>query len=122
MNKENVDLWVKALRSGEYKQCKHYLSLDDGYCCLGVACEVYQKYGPGDLEKETYYDYRGKVTTYNNENAGLPNKVSDWLGIRRGQSLANGEGPISLNDSGTHTFDMIADKIEKYGFKENVYA
>lgn len=34
--------WLKALRSGEYKQGKGllYSSKDDSYCCLGVACKV----------------------------------------------------------------------------------
>ena len=41
-------LWVKALKSGEYKQTTHALredkGLDDyGYCCLGVACDVLRK-------------------------------------------------------------------------------
>lgn len=36
----NQEAWLKALESGEYKQCKGYLSTGGGYCCLGVACEV----------------------------------------------------------------------------------
>jgi len=34
--------WVKALRSGKYKQAPNYLYNPDmdGYCCLGVACSV----------------------------------------------------------------------------------
>ena len=30
--------WLKALRSGEYKQCKHilYRRKTGGYCCIGV--------------------------------------------------------------------------------------
>lgn len=30
--------WLAALRSGEYKQCKHTLhDYEGGHCCLGVA-------------------------------------------------------------------------------------
>ena len=34
--------WVKALRSGKYKQgrCRLYNPETDSYCCLGVACRV----------------------------------------------------------------------------------
>ncbi len=32
--------WIKALKSGKYKQCKHQLCNGVGYCCLGVANEV----------------------------------------------------------------------------------
>ena len=37
-------LWVKALRSGEYKQTTGQLRKDDGHCCLGVACDLYGKH------------------------------------------------------------------------------
>lgn len=33
--------WVKALRSGKFKQARHTLGNQDrGYCCLGVACSI----------------------------------------------------------------------------------
>jgi len=32
--------WLKALRSGDYKQTKGELVSDGRYCCLGVACKV----------------------------------------------------------------------------------
>lgn len=32
--------WVKALRSGKYQQTKQYLHTDEGFCCLGVACDM----------------------------------------------------------------------------------
>lgn len=42
MFKELKDEWVKALRSGKYKQGrgKLYQKLDDSFCCLGVLCDV----------------------------------------------------------------------------------
>jgi hypothetical protein len=32
--------WVKALRSGEFKQARERLASPSGYCCLGVACQI----------------------------------------------------------------------------------
>lgn len=32
--------WLEKLRSGEFKQAKEFLHVGDGYCCLGVGCEV----------------------------------------------------------------------------------
>lgn len=34
--------WIKALRSGEYKQGENQLhnQFDNTYCCLGVACRI----------------------------------------------------------------------------------
>lgn len=37
---EQGKLWVKALRSGLYKQGREQLQSSDGFCCLGVACDV----------------------------------------------------------------------------------
>jgi hypothetical protein len=47
--KENIaKMWVKALRSGEYKQVKNTLcgvrkDGDVGFCCLGVLTDLYMK-------------------------------------------------------------------------------
>lgn len=40
MKKSLKDRWIKALLSGEYKQGKGRLKKGEGYCCLGVLCEV----------------------------------------------------------------------------------
>lgn len=42
MKKEFKAKWIAALRSGEYKQTKGHLHDENGYCCLGVLCEVTQ--------------------------------------------------------------------------------
>lgn len=47
-------MWIAALRSGDYKQAKRRLRIEhsDGsasYCCLGVLCELYrQETGEGE--------------------------------------------------------------------------
>jgi hypothetical protein len=78
---------ARALRSGKYKQSKNRLTTihDDGitHCCLGVACEVYQKY-VGDLlvvDKPKYSDTGYAVRAYDWAEATLPKKVMDWLGM-----------------------------------------
>lgn len=50
--KKFVTEWVKALRSGKFRQTKGKLGTKTkckngqyGYCCLGVACEVGEKLG-----------------------------------------------------------------------------
>jgi hypothetical protein len=40
-NKEQVQQWVSALRSGKYKQTTGTLQDSNGYCCLGVACDIF---------------------------------------------------------------------------------
>lgn len=42
MNQDLKEKWIKALRSGDYKQGKGYLNQNnEKYCCLGVLCNVY---------------------------------------------------------------------------------
>lgn len=41
MKPEIKQLWVKALRSGEYQQVTGSLKTATGYCCLGVLADCY---------------------------------------------------------------------------------
>lgn len=40
INKREFMLWLDALVSEEYKQTRNKLQNENGFCCLGVACEV----------------------------------------------------------------------------------
>ena len=59
--REFAEKWVKALRSGEYKQGRGLLHSNFGYCCLGVAgfiCGATNemlKYAGGYLHTEPIY-------------------------------------------------------------------
>ncbi len=37
---EAQEAWLKALESGEYRQCRKSMTHGGAYCCLAVACEV----------------------------------------------------------------------------------
>lgn len=104
MKKKLRDAWVKALRSGEYKQGLGRLQNGDAYCCIGVMCEVAKKIGfvsrlkrdadgeltgvgPGDqlkkLDKQISFE---ACTTLIEMNDGLKNKrkhpfpdIADWI-------------------------------------------
>ena len=43
--------WIKALRSGKYKQTQGDLRNFHGYCCLGVYCDVQAKEGKGAWDR-----------------------------------------------------------------------
>lgn len=108
-----VDLWITALESGEYKQGRFKLHLNDQWCCLGVACDIYQKFGPGDLQVDL--DQIDGVH-YDGHNGMLPLKVSTWLGLALDNgafhSLVKGYYSLAgLNDSATATFKDIAEVI-----------
>jgi hypothetical protein len=113
-DKENLRLWVKALRSGDFKQGKGCLkNEDDTYCCLGVATKVAMENG---VEVGEVFDWG---------QAGLPSAVQDWYGLRSANPAVGIEGPatgwglcdaIGANDFRNLDFGQIADAIEKtYG-------
>ena len=41
MLNDNAKKWVAALRSGKYEQAKGWLREGDKFCCLGVACDLF---------------------------------------------------------------------------------
>lgn len=105
MNKKLAMKWVKALRSGEYKQGTGKLNDGQGnFCCLGVLCEI------EGLPKETI---NGDDIAYNGSR-----------GVYTGKSLKSSvgrikDGPalVDLNDGPNDdidqlTFDEIADIIQ----------
>ena len=89
---ENARKWVEALRSGEYKQTKSYLRTKKGFCCLGVACDLYAKEtGEGEwndgsdgtnIAGSSYWYAFISSKNKRKETAGLPVYVMEWLGIR----------------------------------------
>lgn len=102
--------WVEALRSGEYKQGKGFLTIDGKYCCLGVACELAVADGvPVTVQK-------GFTTVYDGTSVLLPESVQKWLGLSvdNGSYVAGNHRQTDLakrNDDGVK-FARIADIIE----------
>ena len=119
-----VNKWVKALRSGKYAQTPDNLRHNDAFCCLGVACEVFNPNG-----WDTYDNYDG-------EPQYLPGEVRDYFGMNSSPGYFNYNtlpdevkervraldvvsekdeyfcGSLTyLNDNGV-PFDVIADVIE----------
>lgn len=86
-NRENIALWVQALRSGEFEQGRSWLNLNNRYCCLGVACEVAIRNG---VELKTETDGGGVVHYSDGLNPTtakvLPIKVREWLGLAVGST------------------------------------
>lgn len=102
-NKANVKKWVKALRSGKFKQC--YERLFDGkrYCCLGVACVL------AGMKPNKYNSFGNSASSF------LPLEARKWLGIKRSDPRIGERGAVTLNDGLGFTFKQIADEIEEHG-------
>lgn len=75
MNPEVKARWVAALRSGEYKQTTGCLSRADGFCCLGVLCDLHAK------ETGTLWTEGDTKRSYFGVWAVLPPAVGDWASL-----------------------------------------
>jgi hypothetical protein len=120
MIKERADELVAALRSGKYPQSRLRLRKTDGFCCLGVACEISKK-GEWTKDQDGWFVYM--AADHDFSSAQLPRAVRDYFGFNgvngeffdfivlhndgeRAESLA------SLNDRDWN-FDDIATFIEQ---------
>lgn len=108
MKKDVAEKWVAALRSGLYKQGRNALKSKDGYCCLGVLCDIS---GVDTFDTDEFGDeyYLGHCSN-------LPDQVVQYAGVR-GKDPLPIEGSLgfslaNLNDRGD-TFEQIATVIEK---------
>lgn len=105
MNRELVEKWVAALRSGEYEQTTLFLRSECGHCCIGVAHDIHPDADWlyfDDLETETLpedmeFDY-GLLTELVHPVTGDTKKLKYVLS--------------SLNDKYNYSFSKIADYIE----------
>lgn len=121
MKKEVADKWVAALRSGEYAQTRELLRDRQGFCCLGVLCDIsgqgqWKQYEGEDSDSVNVGAHEYHV----GEKAALGllgPEVIEWAGMMAGNvSGEYGSDTTALsfkNDMGV-TFDEIADIIEKH--------
>lgn len=108
-------LWLKALRSGKYKQGRNNLRTEDEFCCLGVLCDLYQKEtGQGSWEEDIAERKRFLDGTGDDSLKVLPAGVKDWAGVAVGNpDVFGGEDSCAgLNDNG-EDFLYIANAIEE---------
>lgn len=101
--------WAKALDSGEYSQSYHALRSADGFCCLGVLCNLHAQAHPEIAARQVFDDsYLGSTTA-------LPQEVVEWSGMASDEGYINRDFClIDLNDDGQVTFPEIAKVIRKY--------
>jgi hypothetical protein len=111
MNKRIKKLWIKALRSGEFRQTTSTLREGSGksarYCCLGVLCELHRRHSKTPA-RWTGDQYAGEVAT-------LALEVQGWAGMDDDNPIVKPKKNTlaGLNDDG-EDFSYIADVIEKY--------
>lgn len=98
-----LNSWVAALRSGKYSQARQRMRGDQGYCCLGVLCDIIDPRGwlepaPG----VTSFSHQGEFYAPSKHlRKLLPESVN-----------ADFATFMSMNDDERKSFSEIADYIE----------
>ena len=108
MKKRVLTKWLKALRSGKYKQgrgalCQIDKKGNESFCCLGVLCDMYNKEQKRNKKKGLAVQKLAQdewmvgklsskpafVCSYNDCDGTLPTQVIKWAGFR--EENADGE-------------------------------
>lgn len=104
-------LWVDALRSGEYAQTTGSLRREDGFCCLGIACDVFRTH---EADAWWHTTSIGAFVCRGISEAGYTHHVvKDWLGMETSAGVyGDGMSRLSADNDNGKTFLEIADIIE----------
>ena len=115
MNKEIKAKWIKALRSGKYRQTRGKLKSRNGaFCCLGVLCDIQgaKAVWQNDLDGGNYVFGGDKISMPPKPYwAEVPRDQLDNL-ARRNDGYSWAGNPPSENFH-KHSFSEIADYIEE---------
>lgn len=100
INRELMQKWVAALRSGYYKQGKGKLRpYEDKYCCLGVLCNLIDPNHWNEIDRQyVYKDFQSMLPSEDRNNIGIDYGTMALL--------------IKKNDQG-ETFQEIADYLQR---------
>jgi hypothetical protein len=127
MKKEIAKRWIKALRSGKYKQGQSFLKQYDTknqprHCCLGVLCELYNESMKKNHKKtitvktcDDEFSLKHGYVRFGGKEDFLPTSVRKWAGMKSKDGKMDNESYNSLadmNDFGK-TFKTISNTIEK---------
>lgn len=117
MKPEVKQQWIEALLSGDYKQTKQALQNEEGYCCLGVLCDIYSK--EHSLDWGEYLEFDDGAIDYSPYvflgcEELPPEVVVEWAGLECEDPVVMVEAPTSLsklNDNG-YDFKQISKLIK----------
>lgn len=113
----NQEKWLQALESGEYNQTSGLLADSNGFCCLGVACNLAVLDGVEIGVVVTLGPRDWWSISYDESVAMLPRRAADWLGLRSSATtVVSGDVRAeNLNDERRYSFAQIASHIRAYG-------
>jgi hypothetical protein len=116
--------WVAALRSGEYEQTEGVLRNGNGFCCLGVLCDLYaQETGvewaaPNEYGQSTMHKIASTLPLEVRVWAQLADEYGTYVEVETDEGGAanpylTNASLTELNDTWNYDFKMIADVIEQ---------
>lgn len=101
--KKFKEKWIKALRSGKYKQDTGQLQTSMGYCCLGVGCRIlHPKMKLNSL-----------IVLKENTKIKIPNMLKGAGNKQHPQYNPIVRKLTAMNDSNNRSFNYIAAWIER---------
>lgn len=88
--------WLEALESGDYEQTSSYLKYGDSFCCLGVACDLF--------DGDAWQLRPGSCNAYeiDGETAYLPSEIKETLRMKD----AEGKFDCSVDEIDFSFIDM----------------
>lgn len=103
--KLNVQQWLAALESNNYRHTKAQLSVEfndykNGFCCLGVLCEI---------NKLPHLIDKGYIFPDGYINNAMPS--STWFQETTGLNLDTANDLADINDA-NETFDCVIEEIK----------
>lgn len=113
MKKELAMKWVKALKSGKYKQAKGSLRSrkNDSFCCLGVACDLLVNKVAWSLNNP-----ESKLVEFGSFKGVLPDSIQDYYGL----DSIDGSFERLPKQKAIKIFNKMADKNkERFNFLFN---
>lgn len=110
---DNAQKLATALRSDEFKQTRGALRDESGYCCLGVACELYRRAVGGEWTNNGFVVPDAR----HSEHFNLPDAVRYWLGFKDhaggyGTEDEDEDDALANDNDAGKSFATIADIIE----------
>lgn len=102
--KANINRWIRELRSGEYKQTHGALQDAKGFCCLGVACDIFTP-ARALIRDDAGHIFGGMPATQPYTPIWIVELCMDF------EKLIGVNLP-TLNDDDDFTFDEIADLLQ----------
>ena len=113
LKKDILKGWIKAIRSGKYKQNFGSLSKLDKFCPLGILCDISDKGSWIHENKKNHFTKTDYIkTSYLNKTKTLPKEVASWAGISEEELSKLTCFLFVYNDEMRVSLDDLADMLE----------